>query len=166
MVASGGEIERGGWFDELMVGLGPATDLLDLHVARELRQDGTAMALRQWMTSDLNRVAFAVTRGDDPESLILECRHQLRRIADAADARIRSSGSKSLRRRLQQAGIWGASGLIVGFVGTLIYGGHAGGGVRGRSSWIRVVGSRGCSWHGWPGRGNTRPSHVRLDAAS
>jgi hypothetical protein len=118
-----GEVERGNWFDKLIVGLGPAADLLDMQVAQELRQDGTAIAFRQWMTGDLNRVAFAATHGEDPEPVILECRHQLQEIAKAADARIRGSGSELMRRRLRQAGIWGASGLIAGFTGTLITGG-------------------------------------------
>jgi hypothetical protein len=122
-IAGGGEVERGAWFDEVMLGLGPAANLLDLHTVRELRNDGTAAALRHWITEELNRAAFAAARGDNVDDVLAEASHRLGLIAAAADARINSTGSDVTRERLKQAGIWGGSGLLAGFVGTLATGG-------------------------------------------
>lgn len=122
-VAGGGDIERGAWFDEVMLGLGPAVDMLDLHTVRELRHSGTAAALRHWITTDLDKIAFATYRGEHPEGALAEARHQLSRIADAAGAQVNRTGSELTRRRLVSAGLWGAAGGASMFVGTVITGG-------------------------------------------
>ncbi|MFP1624045.1 hypothetical protein ACLB9X_02215 [Streptomyces sp. 5K101] len=123
VVAGGGEVERGHWYDELLIGLGPAARFLDLQAACELRREGTASSLRHWLTSDMNQVAFAAARGDDPEVVLQECRAQLGRIASAADHCLQQTSCATLRARLQQAGIWGTAGLITGVVTTVISGG-------------------------------------------
>ena len=122
-IAGGADVERGAWFDEVMLGLGPAANLLDLHTVRELRQDGTAVTLRRWISEDLNRVAFAAARGDSIDEALDEASHRLGLIAAAADTRINATGSDLTRRRLKQAGIWGGSALLAGFAGTLATGG-------------------------------------------
>ena len=120
----GAEVERGSWFAEVMLGFGPAADLLDMEIVHEMRSDGTAAALRQWMTTDLNRAVFASEFGEDAQSVIDEAQHRLNVISRAADARITNTRSELTRRRLKQAGINGASGLIGGFAGTVVTGGN------------------------------------------
>ncbi|MGX6740954.1 hypothetical protein [Streptomyces peucetius] len=123
VVAGGNEVERGNWYDEVLLGLGPAAPYLDMQAVGELRREGTASRLRHWLTSELNHVAFAASRGDDPEVVLQGCRENLEKIARAADARVRQTSSATLRARLEQAGIWGGSTLIGGFVGTVATGG-------------------------------------------
>lgn len=119
----GGELERGHWFDEILLGLGDAVHLLDMQACCELRREGLARDLSRWVTEDLNRVALAALRGDDPRAAVQESRHRLAGIAVAADARIRRTDSALLKQRLAQAGIWGTGGLLAGVLGTVLTGG-------------------------------------------
>ncbi|MER6304948.1 hypothetical protein [Streptomyces sp. NPDC001657] len=123
VTVAGGEVERGNWFDELLVGLGPATEYLDMQAACELRQEGTAVSLRRWLTEDLNRVAFSVARGDDHTPVLKECRAQLNTIARAAEARLAQTSSANVQVRLKEAGIWGLSGLFSNFWSVILTGG-------------------------------------------
>jgi VIT1/CCC1 family predicted Fe2+/Mn2+ transporter len=81
------------------------------------------MKLREWMSADLNRVAFAVARSENKDELITECSYRLRMIANSVQTQIQKSGSNTMRQRLLQTGIQGASGFIGGFAGALISGG-------------------------------------------
>ncbi|MGV9248058.1 hypothetical protein [Streptomyces sp. NPDC003710] len=123
VTVAGGEVERGNWFDELLVGLGPAAEYLDMQAACELRQEGTSVSLRHWLTEDLNRVAFAAARGDDHTQVLQECRTQLHTIASAAETRLAQTSSANVQVRLKEAGIWGLSGLFSNFWSVILTGG-------------------------------------------
>ncbi len=123
VLAGGGELERGHWFDEILLGLGDAVRHLDMQACCELRREGLAADLSGWLTGDLNRVALAAMRGEDVVAVVAQARHRLATIAAAADARISRSDSALLKQRLAQAGIGGASGLVAGVLGTVLTGG-------------------------------------------
>ncbi|MFF4291434.1 hypothetical protein ACFY0R_40035 [Streptomyces sp. NPDC001633] len=123
VTVAGGEVERGNWFGELLVGLGPAAEHLDMQAACELRQEGTAASLRHWLTEDLNRVAFAAASGDDHTPVLQECRNQLHTIASAAEARLAQTSSANVQVRLKEAGIWGLSGFLSNFWSVMLTGG-------------------------------------------
>ncbi len=123
LTAPGGrEVVRGAWFDEILVGLGPKAEYLDMQAAVELRDDGVAAELQAWVSGDLSRVAFA----DDGEAndVLAECRNRFAVVVSHADRRLQRTQSQVLRARLRQAGIWGSSGAASNFVGTVMSGGE------------------------------------------
>jgi hypothetical protein len=128
-IVGGGLIERGAWFDELMLGLGPAVNLLDLQSVSELRQAGIAAGLQRLIGEDLRQVAFAAERGADVDDAVAEAKHRLTGLAEAADARINATASHLTRSRLKQASIWGGNGLLLGALGGGILTGIASGGI-------------------------------------
>lgn len=124
-----GMVERGAWFDEVMLGLGPALDLIDMQTVSELRRSGTAAALQRFIAEDLGHVAFAVDRGYPVEEALAEAKNRLGVIAAAADERVNATSSAITRSRLKNAGIWGGNGLILGVLGGGILATAASGGI-------------------------------------
>jgi hypothetical protein len=121
-LSSNAELLRGSWFDQLLVGLGPITLHLDGTTACAVRSSAAAAALTEFLTSELNRLAFA-DAGIDRARLLAENQSRLQKIAEATVAAATAADSATLRNRLSQGGIWGTSGLAVGFIGTLLTGG-------------------------------------------
>jgi hypothetical protein len=161
---AGIELRRGSWFDELLVGLGPVTQHLDTDAVCELRANGVQQELKMWLQEDLNRLAFAAGQGGDTDRVTAEITRRLNGIADRAVNAVRESRSATFRARLTAAGIWGASGLVVGFVGTVLTGGSLA--IAAAAAGVGFALSGGAAAASTKGPRPTRPSPVLLDVLS
>jgi hypothetical protein len=117
------EVERGCWYDEVVVGLGPVMQHVDAVAVCELRDEGVAGEFRRWIASDLNRIAFASVA--EQPAVLADCKRTLGAVAERTERAISRSKSQGLKLRLRNAGIAGSSGLVVAVVGTVATGGSA-----------------------------------------
>lgn len=118
--ASQGQLLRGQWFDELLVGLGPITAYLDGSAVCSLRSRGIAAELRHFLATDLNELAFSFMEAGTVQGSLERRRLDLQQIAERIVAAVDVSRSATIRDRLRLGGIGGMSGLASGFLGTML----------------------------------------------